>query len=172
MVGGRGAFISRDVACEGDSLVLSCADSNTRIQVAAAVYGRLEKSTCPHATNGRHDWAAVAAEKTLKCHMRAADRLKAIDNVCNGQSSCSLTASNDAFVQTGGDPCPNIFKYLEVTYTCVDGTTRAPRDNQRRHEPPPHKPTPMPKSKVLKTDKFCSSEDGPLCTLVSEAAAA
>ena len=162
-VGGRGAALSRAVACEGQSARLACAGAGDAvIQVAAAVYGRLEKSTCPHATNTRHDWAAAASEMALRCHMSAHDRVRAIDEACNGKRSCSLTASNDFFKQTGGDPCPNIFKYLEVTYTCVQKQAARPAaDTRRRREPPPAR-----KSRAVpKTDKYCSSADGPLCTL-------
>uniref|UniRef100_A0A8C6M8H9 SUEL-type lectin domain-containing protein n=1 Tax=Nothobranchius furzeri TaxID=105023 RepID=A0A8C6M8H9_NOTFU len=33
---------------------------------------------------------------------------------CNGENSCSITASNEVF----GDPCVGTFKYLDVIYRC------------------------------------------------------
>ena len=37
---------------------------------------------------------------------------------CNNQQNCDISAENDNF---GGDPCPNIPKYLEVYFGCFDG---------------------------------------------------
>ena len=36
---------------------------------------------------------------------------------CDGVNSCELSASNDEF----GDVCPDVNKYLEVNYDCVNG---------------------------------------------------
>ena len=35
---------------------------------------------------------------------------------CNGQQSCEVAPGNNL---VGFDPCPNIFKYLKMTYSCV-----------------------------------------------------
>ena len=37
---------------------------------------------------------------------------------CNNQQYCDISAENNNF---GGDPCPNIPKYLEVYFGCFDG---------------------------------------------------
>ena len=40
--------------------------------------------------------------------------LEKVKEECEGQSSCSVSATNGVF----GDPCPWTHKYLEVKYAC------------------------------------------------------
>ena len=38
-----------------------------------------------------------------------------VQGLCQGQTSCSVSAKNDVF----GDPCVGTYKYLEIAHTCV-----------------------------------------------------
>ena len=49
---------------------------------------------------------------------------------CNNQQNCDISAENSNF---GGDPCPNIPKYLEVYFGCFDGKFFFISGNLRRY---------------------------------------
>eukprot|EP00058_Branchiostoma_floridae_P026175 XP_002611665.1 hypothetical protein BRAFLDRAFT_117103 [Branchiostoma floridae] len=72
------------------------------IRIVSALYGR----TQPEAVCG-------GAVYTTQC--RSTTSLTVVQDRCNGQQSCSVTASNSEF----GDPCVGTFKYLEIEYECT-----------------------------------------------------
>ncbi|KAL5010570.1 hypothetical protein ScPMuIL_012875 [Solemya velum] len=90
------------IICEHDSVTVTCPDGEM-IDILSANYGRTEFETCPH-----------SARSDLQCVSGSA----VTENVrsCNNRNSCTLTASNGIF----GDPCHGTFKYLNVTYDCLD----------------------------------------------------
>jgi hypothetical protein len=46
--------------------------------------------------------------------------LEVVEKQCDGQfSSCDVSANNGVF----GDPCPGIYKYLELEYECQPTNT-------------------------------------------------
>ncbi|KAJ8041114.1 L-rhamnose-binding lectin CSL3 [Holothuria leucospilota] len=55
----------------------------------------------------------IIQQVTRKCH--ASSSLTKVEEVCQGQQSCSILASNSVF----GDPCVGTYKYLKVEYECV-----------------------------------------------------
>lgn len=68
----------------------------------SASYGRTDDKVCP---GGKTN--------TITCRSKSSE-IKVKWN-CNGYATCHLQATNGYF----GDPCANIFKYLEVRYCCV-----------------------------------------------------
>jgi hypothetical protein len=90
------ARLPTGIMCEGEQpLVLSC-PGGLVINVTAASYGRALSTLCA-GPNGK----CPAADVTLT-----------LVGQCNGRTSCSLTTA------VGIDPCPNIRKYLQVSYVC------------------------------------------------------
>ena len=83
--------------CEGDSHVLTC--GILKINILSANYGRLTGAqVC--------GWGGT---KITNCKANGA--LAKVQAHCQGRSHCTLRATNSEF----GDPCPNTYKYLEVT---------------------------------------------------------
>ena len=92
-------------ACEYGKLPIACPYGH-KIQVTYANYGRLIPSSifCPYYTT--HD------DKT---DCIASDATSIVQNICDGQPKCIISASNSIF----GDPCVDTYKYLEVEYECM-----------------------------------------------------
>eukprot|EP00057_Strongylocentrotus_purpuratus_P026189 XP_011680663.1 PREDICTED: rhamnose-binding lectin [Strongylocentrotus purpuratus] len=85
--------------CEGSKTVLSC--TNGRINICSALYGRTEADICPRDNmDSNTNCMATGVFDTISC--------------CTGLSQCAVTASDSVF----GDPCPDTYKYLQITYTC------------------------------------------------------
>ena len=75
------------------------------------MYGRQNNSICPHES-------VQSNESFCECD----DSLEVVQRNCNGRQFCAFEASNNVF---SGDPCPNTYKYLEIKYTCINGTYAA-----------------------------------------------
>ncbi|XP_077978165.1 uncharacterized protein LOC144433688 [Glandiceps talaboti] len=91
------------LVCEHQVLALEC--DYGCIHIVSANYGRtVDGNTCPH-----------RSIRTTECG--AETSFDVVQGQCEGQTSCSVQASNNVF----GDPCVGTFKYLEVQYTCVRG---------------------------------------------------
>ncbi|XP_057292266.1 L-rhamnose-binding lectin CSL3-like [Hydractinia symbiolongicarpus] len=101
----------QESACERRRLKLECPPAQI-IRITYANYGRYSKNICPLST----------VHYPFKGICRAASSFAKVSDVCNGRRSCSVYASNKVF----GDPCPGVYKYLAVRYTCV----LPPRSNQ------------------------------------------
>ena len=97
--------------CEYEIFNLTC-KADQIISVTSAMYGRQNNSICPH--EGVQSNGSFCA-----CD----DSLDVVQRRCNGRQSCAIEASNNAFC---GDPCSNIYKYLEIEYTCINGTYDCP----------------------------------------------
>nr|XP_026692634.1 L-rhamnose-binding lectin SML isoform X1 [Ciona intestinalis] len=89
------------VICEGGSNRISC-PTGYIINVLHAFYGRTDGTTCPHPS-------------ILTTSCTAAGSSNIINDVCDGQQYCSLSANNQVF----GDPCPGTYKYIKVEYKCT-----------------------------------------------------
>lgn len=90
------------IVCEDGMMELRC--SVGKLKINTAVYGRTEgRNVCPHKNINKTDCKSTSSDTVVR-------------NKCDGESSCSITVSNSVF---GGDPCPNTYKYLDVTFTCV-----------------------------------------------------
>merc|ERR1711915_795693 len=96
----------RGKACEGSSLTLSC-NAGESITVIYAQYGRSTGAICPGTNSGQ------------TCYNPSS--INTVRGSCNGQQSCTVSATNSVF----GDPCPNVYKYLDVYYFCLCNATPA-----------------------------------------------
>ncbi|XP_035672719.1 IgGFc-binding protein-like [Branchiostoma floridae] len=94
--------------CEHQTLEITCSG---RIKIVRASYGRSDWTTC----------ANNQPVRTIHCD--AARSLAIMQEQCDGQTSCSVDASNSVF----GDPCVGTFKYLDVGWNCLEET--GPPDN-------------------------------------------
>ncbi|CAD5120030.1 DgyrCDS8611 [Dimorphilus gyrociliatus] len=95
--------------CEHKTLDILC-PSGLVIDVKSALYGRSQgdMSSCKKKS-------LTGYRQTIMNNNCASENSNAIvKRQCNGKSSCSVLAKNSVF----GDPCPGIFKYLEVEYKC------------------------------------------------------
>ena len=84
----------------------------TVIKIHMAEYGREEGGRiCPSSTS-----------LTSKCRLREDDILvdetrdvmEILDKKCSDKKSCKIKPSTKLF----GDPCPQIYKYLSLVYSC------------------------------------------------------
>ncbi|XP_078602190.1 uncharacterized protein LOC144876595 isoform X2 [Branchiostoma floridae x Branchiostoma japonicum] len=89
------------LACEHQTLTASCPAGQV-IRIVSALYGRTQPE-------------AVCAGAVYTTQCRSTTSLTVVQDRCNGQQSCSVTASNSEF----GDPCVGTFKYLEIEYECT-----------------------------------------------------
>ncbi|XP_067096305.1 L-rhamnose-binding lectin CSL3-like [Osmerus mordax] len=92
------------VICEGQQATLNCGSSH--INVVSANYGRTDRVTC---ITGRPQ-SQISNTNCLN-----PTTFLSVVGMCNGHTSCSLSASNSVF----SDPCYGTYKYLYVTYTCT-----------------------------------------------------
>jgi len=93
------AFVQYDLACEHQTLSISC--SYGTIQIVSANYGRTDTQTCAESYVPVTDCSAYSSVEKVK-------------EACQNQQQCSVVASNGVF----GDPCVGTFKYLKVSFYC------------------------------------------------------
>ncbi|XP_041922709.1 ZP domain-containing protein-like [Alosa sapidissima] len=89
------------IACEHTPVSLTC--ETGKIMVHTANYGRTDATTCPG-----------GPIQTTNC--AASNSLSIMENRCDGKTSCSVQASNSIFT----DPCIGTFKYLNISYSCIN----------------------------------------------------
>lgn len=93
------------ILCEGaKSPTLTCSATQIII-IEDAIYGRTDSSVCPH--------PSVKSSVSYSC--KRTDTSRVASN-CDYNQECLPDSSN-----IGGDPCPGTYKYLNVTYRCVEG---------------------------------------------------
>ncbi|XP_042562153.1 L-rhamnose-binding lectin CSL2-like, partial [Clupea harengus] len=90
--------------CEGQQRKLECG-SNV-IHIHAASYGRTDKTTCS---------AGRPANQLSRTDCSASTTLPIVRERCEGRTTCLLKALNSIF----SDPCGGIYKYLNISYSCV-----------------------------------------------------
>ncbi|XP_056588714.1 L-rhamnose-binding lectin CSL2-like [Triplophysa dalaica] len=86
------------IICQDRSSTISC-EGRRKLNIHFANYGRRDKVTCP---NGNNEAICISSETSK------------LQTKCNGKRSCQLRASNSNFKNR----CPDIHKYLEVSYSC------------------------------------------------------
>ena len=95
--------IKNQIVCEHQKMKLDC-PKDKEVAIRSAVYGRTTGgAVCPH-----------RSIRTTTCAAKTS--LKIVRQSCRGKSNCAIAASNGVF----GDPCGGTFKYLNVTYECVE----------------------------------------------------
>jgi hypothetical protein len=95
-------------ACGGNSLEIRC-PGGTEIKILSAMYGRFKTDTCLSSKNSYNS--------KLKCSLPKEETRKVVGNLCDRQSSCSISVEPSTFI-FGDDPCPRTSKYLNVKYEC------------------------------------------------------
>jgi len=93
--------------CEGTEDVITCSGMDKSLEIVSAFYGRRDNDTCPHATVGENFNETCGTDDVL-------ERLK---RTCDGRQLCNL----GIYGQFGDDPCPNVYKYLNIEYRCKGG---------------------------------------------------
>ena len=116
VVGGGGRFVSaheQSITCEHSTSTISC-PTGELINIVDGFYGRTEAAhvpgepvVCPH--------SATSDRNCPSSGQYDSQRAK-IDGACEGKNSCRVPASNGHF----GDPCWGTYKYLNISYNCVD----------------------------------------------------
>ena len=76
------------------------------IKIISALYGRTSKTPCGDVNSN--------CKKTL-------DVTEFAKKECNNRHHCQLQPTN-----SWGDPCPNVYKYLDVYFECVESTCFTP----------------------------------------------
>ncbi|KAK7135451.1 hypothetical protein R3I94_014196 [Phoxinus phoxinus] len=94
------------VICENANNTLIC-EQGTVINIHTANFGRTDRSTCS---------VRRPASQTAKTDCYSSNSLAIVTDECEGLNSCVLVASNGVFT----DPCFGTFKFLYVSYSCVD----------------------------------------------------
>ncbi|XP_069114392.1 uncharacterized protein [Argopecten irradians] len=93
------------IACDGEYLSLDCSDG-LRIHILDANFGRTEVEPCG------------GNSSVTSCVMPGAQDIVKV--FCETSYTCKILSSATVFE----DPCPNITKYLNVSFECVGGTTK------------------------------------------------
>ena len=96
--------------CEDIQGTITCSNGNN-LDIVNAYYGRSLLNICPH--------GSVKPSTKTGCNSTE-DILSIVKNKCQSQSNrtaCTITPSNGLF---NDDPCPGIYKYLNVGYTCAN----------------------------------------------------
>ena len=106
-------YLSEVVLCENGYDTFTCdAETNETMRIIYANYGRLSLDICvpePPST-------ATLEYPYNVTDCRAANSTEILQAKCDGRVSCEFHAAASKF---GGDPCPYIHRYLEVTYACI-----------------------------------------------------
>ena len=93
-------------ACEiyngAKNLALECPSGST-VKIVSANYGRTNSGYCQRYNHQKDT-----------CASKQPDTNQKVNSQCNNKQKCNVSASNAVF----GDPCPGIYKYLEVWYLC------------------------------------------------------
>ena len=87
---------------------LKCLNKSFAITVQSAIYGRNLPGNvlCP-----KLDSMPSSLSDELKCRQ---DVYSKVNNLCEGKMSCDISANKSTFQE----PCPNVYKYLDVAYKC------------------------------------------------------
>ncbi|XP_078733101.1 adhesion G protein-coupled receptor L2-like isoform X6 [Lampetra fluviatilis] len=96
-------LVRRELSCEGYPIDLRCPGSDV-IMIESANYGRTDDHICD---------ADPAKMENVHCYLP--DTFKIMTQRCNNRTQCIVVAGSDVFQ----DPCPGIYKFLEVHYECV-----------------------------------------------------
>ena len=89
------------IICENEPGTIRC-EGTALLSILYANYGRTSSDICLHPQIGN-------------TNCRASNSLSVITDLCQDETTCTITPSNSMF----GDPCGGVFKYLEVRYDCV-----------------------------------------------------
>ncbi|XP_076814750.1 IgGFc-binding protein-like [Clavelina lepadiformis] len=98
-------FSFRADVCQGQTKTISCQDPSHVMFIEDAFYGRADPTTC-----------RIPSSQPQRTDCEAASSFRRIFRACNGQNSCTLTATT----RTYGDPCPGTAKYIQFQFRCAE----------------------------------------------------
>jgi len=113
-----GVLLSK-YGCEGELVKIDC-DNSLVIDIVRANYGRLSSMVCSRSLTGSPGHHQDCLHRSSKA---------VLDRRCGGHHSCLVRASSDLLPS---DECPQVGKYLEIHYRCVQD-----RSSQNRELIPP-----------------------------------
>ena len=93
--------------CESGKLDLHC--HRLQINILEANYGRLSGDVCS---------AGRAASQIENVNCRSTQALDVLKARCEGKERCNVNVDKNT-LNSGADPCQDIYKYLTVDYKCV-----------------------------------------------------
>ena len=97
------------IICEDKNGTVSC-EGTAILSILYANYGRTSRNICSH-----FPIVTLTFLSTPTTRCGAPNSLSVITDLCQNETVCTLTSSNFVF----GDPCPGLYKYLEVRYDCI-----------------------------------------------------
>jgi len=100
-------FAFAELACEKTLAEITC-PADSFIDITFAAYGR---TSTPEPTCGR----GPESLGSDSCDLGSAQ--STVEAACESQPSCSFNVTNEFF---GADPCPNVVKYLNYTFECIE----------------------------------------------------
>ena len=97
---------SAQLVCQGSVMTLSCRSKWLALSIQSAFYGREYPGLiiCPR--------PPTSDSAEFSCFVK--DAYPIVKRICDGKANCSISANKSTFK----DPCPNVYKYLSVTYKC------------------------------------------------------
>ncbi|CAG9538209.1 unnamed protein product [Cercopithifilaria johnstoni] len=97
-------------ACDSERIILHC-PKNTQILLENIFYGRLIPShqLCPSSSTHQQ----LSSDEDINCDVIQA-HAKILEQ-CRNKRKCKIMVRPSFF---GTDPCPNTFKYLQISYKC------------------------------------------------------
>ncbi len=97
---------SEATVCDGDTQKIHCAPAED-IHILQTFYGKWRNHDC-HGTLSVKD-------NIPTCNVERPKSTAIIRDLCQGANSCKLFAHDSIY----GNPCPDVKKYLYVTYFCL-----------------------------------------------------
>lgn len=103
------------IVCDGNILNLQCGQDQV-ISLNTVIYGQQDSVTCK-ANCTQYATPDICAQNSTNCISTTAT--DALNSICNNLQACSINVNSGSF---NGNPCSNIYKYLQVDYQCIPAT--------------------------------------------------
>jgi len=123
------------ISCQNESMIISC-PNNKQLLIYNVLYGRTNNQIC-----GNVDVPMEGCKSTNSTDV--------VRHTCDGMQYCQLSATNSFL---GGDPCPNVMKYLQIKYLCLPPSTSSGKPK------PAQEPPQNPNRLSVKGDVFVQTE--------------
>jgi len=96
-------------ACQEDNLMIQCRNRYNKITVKDVFYGRDNLFTCTSKT----------FNATKLCDQPTPSPIvQKVQMMCSGENKCKIPVTSEFLEKKSGEICPDIRKYLKVTYSC------------------------------------------------------
>ena len=94
--------------CAGQNHSIECVSPGSSISIAQTFWGRLSDKVCP----------SEDGDPVVNCG-NAPESSEIVRNLCDGKTSCQLSARHTMLQMPGTSHCPGVNKYLLLNYTCM-----------------------------------------------------